>query len=156
MNKKIIISSGFLLLVDFISKILIDLNFNLNETKPIILNFFSITKVYNEGASWGILNGYRIALITIAIIVLVILIFYQRKFVENTRNIIAFSFLYSGILGNFIDRVIHGYVIDFLDFQIFNYDFPVFNFADICITLGIILLVVAILKKEDNNDYSSR
>ncbi len=156
MNKKIIIGSIFLLLIDVVSKILIDLNFNLNETKSIILNFFSITKVYNDGASWGIMNGYRYILIIIAIVMLVILIMYQKNFTKNIRNTLAFSFLYAGIVGNLIDRIIHGYVIDFLDFEIFKYDFPVFNFADICITFGIILLVIAILKKEDSNEVSSR
>ena len=67
----------------------------------------------------------------------------------------SFSFLYSGILGNLIDRVFRGYVIDFLDFNIFGYDYPVFNFADICIVFGIILMIIAIIKKEDLNENRS-
>lgn len=156
MNKKVILGSLFFLSIDIISKILININFNLNETKVMILNFFSITKVYNDGASWGLLNGLRISLILITAIMLVILIMYQKKFKNNLRNALAFSFLYGGIIGNLLDRLIYGYVIDFLDFVIFGYDFPVFNFADICITFGILLLIVAILKKEDNNEISSR
>lgn len=156
MKKKILISSVFLIAIDVISKLLIDYNFNLNETKPVILNFFSITKVYNAGASWGILNGARIALILVAIAVLVALIMYGRHFKENTRNTLAFGFLYAGIIGNLIDRTFYGYVIDFLDFQFGSYDFPVFNFADICITFGVLLLIIAIFKKEDSNDNCSR
>lgn len=156
MKKKIITLSLFLLFIDIITKILIDKSFNLMETRPIILNFFSITKVYNDGASWNILSGYRIILIIITLIVLISLLYYQNKFIYNTRNIISFSFLYSGIIGNLIDRILHGYVIDFLDFTIGNYDFPVFNFADICIVFGIILLIIAIYKKEDNNEVNNR
>ena len=156
MKKKIIFIGVFLLFVDRITKLLIDNCFNLMETKTIIINFFKVTKVYNDGASWNILSGHRMVLILLAIIMLGILIYYQNKFKMNNRNIFAFSMLYSGITGNLIDRVIYGYVIDFLDFTIFNYDFPVFNFADICIVIGVILLIIAILKKEDINEVSSR
>ena len=156
MKKKIIFIGVFLLFVDRITKLLIDNCFNLMETKTIIINFFKVTKVYNDGASWNILSGHRMILILLAIIMLGILIYYQNKFKMNNRNIFAFSMLYSGITGNLIDRVIYGYVIDFLDFTIFNYDFPVFNFADICIVIGVILLIIAILKKEDINEVSSR
>jgi len=156
MRKKIIIISILLLFVDIISKILININFNLLETKEIIVGFFSLTKVYNYGASWNLLSGYRIILIIISILVLLGLMYYQKSFINNKRNIIAFSLIYSGILGNLIDRVFRGYVIDFLDFNIFGYNYPVFNFADVFIVLGIILLMVAIIKKEDLNEVSSR
>ena len=64
--------------------------------------------------------------------------------------------LYAGIFGNFIDRLFHGYVIDFLDFKIFNYDFPIFNFADICIVVGTFLVIIAIFRGEDNENNSRR
>jgi len=156
MKKKIMFTGIFLLIIDIFTKLLIDNNFHFMETKPIIMNFFSITKVYNNGASWNILSGYRIPLIIISFIMLGILIYYQRKFKENTRNTIAFSMLFAGIIGNLIDRIVYGYVIDFLDFTIFGYDFPVFNFADICIVIGVLLLVIAIYKKEDINEVSGR
>ena len=84
------------------------------------------------------------------------LFIYGRTFKENTRNYIAFAMLYAGILGNFIDRLFRGYVIDFLDFKIFNYDFPVFNFADICIVVGTFLVIFAIFRGEDNENSSRR
>lgn len=156
MKKKIIILGIILLFVDLITKYLIDINFNLMETKELIVNFFSITKVYNYGASWNLLSGYRILLILITLVILVFLYYYESKFIVNKRNIIAFSLLYSGIIGNLINRVFQGYIIDFLDFNIFGYDYPVFNFADIYIVCGIFLLIIAILKKEDVNENSSR
>jgi len=156
MKKKIIILGIFLLIIDLITKYLVDVNFNLMETKEIITNFFSVTKVYNYGASWNILSGHRILLIIVTILILIALFYYDTKFIINTRNIIAFSLLYSGIIGNLIDRIVHGYVIDFLDFNIFGYNYPVFNFADICIVCGIILIGIAIIKKEDLNEASSK
>ena len=156
MKKKLIIFSVFFLLIDIIAKYLIDINFNVMETKEIINNFFSITKVYNYGASWNILNGYRIILIIITLIILTILYFYQKQFVVNNRNIIAFSLLYSGIIGNLIDRIFRGYVIDFFDFYIFGYNYPVFNIADICIVFGVFLLIIATIKKEDLNENRSK
>ena len=156
MRKKIIIYSIFLLIIDLVTKYLIDNFLNLMETNEIIANFFSITKVYNYGASWNILSGYRLLLIIITILILLALFYYETKFLVNKRNIVAFSLLYSGIIGNLINRIIHGYVIDFLDFNIFGYDYPVFNFADIFIVCGIFLLGVAIVKKEDLNEDSSK
>ena len=87
---------------------------------------------------------------------LALLVYYQTKFVLNNRNILAFGILYGGIIGNLIDRIFYGRVIDFLDFTIFGYDFPVFNFADICIVSGIFLIIIAIYKKEDINEVSSK
>lgn len=156
MKKKIIYIAFFALLIDIVSKIIIDNTFNYMETKPIIMNFFRVTKVYNTGASWNILSGYQIILIIITIVMLALLIYYQTKFILNTRNIFAFGLLYGGITGNLINRLLHGYVIDFLDFTIFGYDYPVFNFADIFIVVGIFLLIIAIYKKEDTHEVSSR
>ena len=156
MKKKIIIFTFIFLIIDIISKLIIDNNFILNKSLSIIPNFFYITKVYNEGASWSIMWGMQIVLIIISIIVLICLIYYQRKFILNNRNIIAFSLVYSGIIGNLLNRIVYGYVIDFLDFKIFSYDYPVFNIADTCIVLGIILLIIAIIKKEDENGISSK
>ncbi len=157
MNKKIVLGSLCLLIVDIVTKMLIDYNFSLMSRKDIIPNFFAITKVYNYGASWNILTGHVIILIAISILILFLLYLYHKKFLLNIRNIIAFSLLFGGILGNLLDRILYGYVIDFLDFNIFGYDYPVFNLADTFIVVGIILLIIAIYKKEDEYvSYSRR
>ena len=148
MKKKILIGSFSCLIIDLITKYLIDTYIHINEDIQIINNFFKINKVYNTGASFSILTDN--------IIFLIILLYYQNKFQENTRNMLAFSLLYGGILGNLFDRIFNGYVIDFLDFNFFGYDFPVFNMADIFIVMGIGLLIYAIWKKEDENETSSR
>ncbi len=156
MKKKIIIFSFIFLIIDLFTKYLVDISFNEMETKEIITNFFSLTKVYNYGASWNILEGQRILLITISIVILVSLIYYQTKFQINNRNIFAFSLVYGGIIGNLLNRIFLGYVIDFLDFNLLGYDYPVFNMADIYIFIGILLLIIAIIKKEDLNEVNSK
>lgn len=156
MKKKVIIYSFIIVIVDLISKLVIDKLLKINETISIINNFFSITKVFNRGASFSMFIGYRLLFILIGIIAIVILFKYLNNFKMNIRNIFAFSLLIGGIIGNLIDRVIYGYVIDFLDFNIFGYDAPIFNIADTCICVGAFLLFYAIMKREDINEIDSK
>lgn len=156
MKKKVLLYSIFLFLIDQISKFIFDKYFILNQSNRICEKFFYITLAHNEGVSFSMLQGSRIIIIIITILILIFLYKYQPKFKENTRNTIAFSLVYGGLLGNLFDRIIHGYVIDFLDFYIFSYDFPIFNIADICICFGIGLLIYAIYGGEDNEDNSKR
>lgn len=156
MKKKVIIYSFIIVIVDLISKLVIDKLLKINETISIINNFFSITKVFNRGASFSMFIGYRLLFILIGIITIVVLFKYLNNFKMNIRNIFAFSLLIGGIIGNLIDRVIYGYVIDFLDFNIFGYDAPIFNIADTCICIGAFLLFYAIMKREDINEIDSK
>lgn len=156
MKKKVIIYSFIIVIVDLISKLVIDKLLKINETISIINNFFSITKVFNRGASFSMFIGYRLLFILIGIITIVVLFKYLNNFKMNNRNIFAFSLLIGGIIGNLIDRVIYGYVIDFLDFNIFGYDAPIFNIADTCICIGAFLLFYAIMKREDINEIDSK
>ena len=156
MKKKVIIYSFIIVIVDLISKLVIDKLLKINETISIINNFFSITKVFNRGASFSMFIGYRLLFILIGIITIVVLFKYLNNFKVNIRNIFAFSLLIGGIIGNLIDRVIYGYVIDFLDFNIFGYDAPIFNIADTCICIGAFLLFYAIMKREDINEIDSK
>ncbi len=155
MKKKIIILALFFLLIDIITKLIIDKSFNLMETYSLIPNFFYLTKIYNYGASWNILSGHVILLVLVTFIMLGIIYFYQKSFLSNKRNNLAFALLYAGIIGNLLNRIIYGYVIDFLDFKIIGYNFPVFNIADIEIFMGIVLLIIAIYKKEDEYGNNS-
>lgn len=122
----------------------------LGENIEIIKNFFSITYVENDGAAFSILSGSRIFFILLGIGACLYII----KCSKNKQKIEQFCYylLISGILGNLIDRVINGYVIDYLDFYVFGYNFPVFNFADICITVGAaMLLVIEVLENGKNH-----
>lgn len=154
MNKKILIYASIILFLDQISKILVDLYLSINDSFPVIKNFFHITYINNYGAAFGILNNKLWLLIMFTLLAFFIIYRYINTFKINKRNEIAFSFLLGGILGNLIDRLFLGYIRDFLDFNIFGYNFPVFNLGDSFIFLGAILLIIAIYKGEDNANSS--
>ncbi|MGI6621746.1 MAG: signal peptidase II [Clostridiaceae bacterium] len=111
---------------------------------PIIKDFFYLTYLENRGAAFGILQNFRWVFIILTIAVVGGMIWY---FIKN-RNLVlrtSLAFIISGAVGNFIDRVLRGFVVDFLDFYPFGYDFPVFNVADICINIGVFLLIIYVL-----------
>ena len=146
--KKIIGISLIIIVLDIISKLLISMNMNLNSSITVITNFFNITYVHNYGAAFSILIGARIVLILISLIILYILYKYLKKEELNKYNNICYSFLIGGIIGNLIDRIIYGYVIDFLSFKIINYNFPIFNVADIFITLGTFMFLIRMVRSD--------
>ncbi len=154
MRKKIIIFSIMFLLIDQVSKIVLDNVLTLGKSISIFDKFLYITKVYNDGISFSMLTGKRWLIIICSILILVFLYFYMKKFKENKRNMIAFSLIFGGLFGNLIDRIIYGYVIDFIDFYIFNYNYPIFNLADSFICVGILILLYSIYLGEDNENSS--
>lgn len=155
MSKKIFIISLIIFILDQITKSLISTYLKLNESIEIIKDFFYIRYINNKGASWGILENNRILLIGLSIIAIIMIIRYSYSFKKTKLNTYGFGLLLGGILGNLSDRLIFGYVKDFLDFIIFRYDFPVFNIADISIVIGVVLLIISILKGEDKNGSKS-
>ena len=115
----------------------------INKNINIIPNFFNITYTENNGAAFGIGSTSFVLIISILIVIgLIILIIKERN---KITNFTPFILILSGSIGNLIDRIFKGYVIDFLDFNIFT--FPNFNIADICIVLGIFLLIYELIKK---------
>ena len=156
MKRRSLIIALLIIFIDQISKLTIDNSFLLGETFPVVKNFFYITKVYNVGASWSMFSGFINMLIIISIASFICFIYYQDMFKINFRNILAFGLIYGGLFGNLIDRLDRGAVIDFLHFKFGTYDFPIFNFADISLVLGFILLVVSLWKGDDKNGPKSR
>lgn len=141
--KKIIIISGVLLILDIVIKLLVSNLINLNSSIVLINNFLSLTYVRNIGAAWSILEGKQILLIVISMLFLILFMFYiGRRECYTKLEIISYSMIISGTLGNMIDRIIYGYVIDYIDILILGYNFPIFNLADTCIVIGIMLLLI--------------
>ena len=156
MNRKIFAVSVITLLFDQVTKILISTFIGINGKMNLIKNFFSIHCIENYGAAWSLFNYKVEILIMASIVALIILARYMYNFQTNKRNNLAFGFLIGGIFGNLIDRIFLGYVRDFLSFQFGHYQYPIFNFADIAIVLGVFLLTIAILKGEDKNENRSK
>ena len=152
-----IIISIILLCIDQISKLLVVNLLTKTDSITIIKNFFYLTYINNDGAAFSILVGKRIFLILIAVLVIVMLISYIKKNnIQNKLELVSISLIIGGSLGNLMDRVIRGYVIDFLDFKIFNYNFPIFNLADTFIVIGVILLLLKEIRKENNLDSRNK
>jgi signal peptidase II len=129
-------------------------------------NVFHLAYVENRGAAFGILQNQRVFLVIIPCLVLVGIIWYWRQIPENKWGFLskwALILIISGAIGNLIDRLYLGFVVDYLYVALI--DFPVFNFADICVVVGVALLIPALFlgdltnekqKKDDENDKRDR
>lgn len=151
MKKRYSLLALFIILVIFIdqiSKVLITKNIELYDKIILIPNFFSLTYTKNFGAAFGLLEGKRILFIIMSLLVLAYLIYELIKNKEKKLYLFSLTLIIGGIIGNFIDRLAFGYVRDFLDFKIFNYDFAVFNFADSFIVIGVIMLIISMILEE--------
>lgn len=121
--------------------------FELYESKTIIDSFFSLTYAQNFGAGFSIMQNART---TFLIITPICLIGFTYLFIKSNDKLskTALLLMISGTIGNFIDRIVRIYVVDFLDFIIFGWDFPIFNVADIFLTIGVCLYIIALIKEE--------
>ncbi|UQS85370.1 signal peptidase II [Apilactobacillus apisilvae] len=140
---------GMLLLIgaDQWTKYLVSTNISEGSVNTLIPGILSITNLHNNGAAWSILEGQQWLFTLISIFAIVLVSYFMYKL--RTKKLYEFSLLIllSGIIGNFIDRLFQGYVVDMIQLDFIN--FPIFNFADSCITVGIIILFIAILRDGD-------
>jgi signal peptidase II len=133
---------------DQLSKSIIINKLSLHQSTPLIKGIFHLTLVYNRGAAFGILKN-QAPLFIITSLVAVVLIYLNYKKNREKKSFsydLSLALILAGALGNLIDRLFLGYVIDFLDFRIW----PVFNIADSAITAGAFLLAYLMLKQKQN------
>lgn len=136
----------FILFIDQLSKFIVSNTLLLNQPNPVIKSVFAITLVHNRGAAFGMMKGQTILFIATSICA-IILIYRSLKINKHgatSLNSVALALILAGALGNLIDRLFFGYVIDFFDFHIW----PVFNIADSSITIGAVLFGWHILSSE--------
>lgn len=135
------------LFTDQLAKLLAARNLLLNQSVPLIKGIFHLTLIHNRGAAFGILKNHTPLFIFISILAVILISFtiQNNKSQKYSFYNISLTLILSGALGNLIDRLRLGYVIDFLDFRIW----PVFNVADSAITIGAILLGYSILKNTE-------
>ncbi|MCO7128113.1 signal peptidase II [Sporolactobacillus shoreicorticis] len=142
------------LLIDQLSKYLVVHNMALGESTPIIPGFFYWTSVRNNGAAWSMLEGQFIFFFIITVIVLAVVVYYMQKLGRKQPLLgISLGIIMGGTLGNFVDRLFRGEVVDFIHFYIVRYSFPVFNLADSSLFIGVVLLIIYLFldgKKENN------
>lgn len=139
--------SSALIVIDQYTKFMVTLHIPLNYSVKVVDGFFNLTHIRNSGVAFGIfsdqhseLKPYLLIFISIIAIMAILIIFHQtgkNKKMAQTGLVLVFS----GAIGNLIDRVLHKEVIDFIDFFIHNNHWPAFNIADSCITIGVMLMV---------------
>ena len=144
------------LLLDQWTKIVVERQFVLGESRPVWEPFFSLTFVRNERAAWSILSGHGWFLLLVAGVVTLGVIWYFRRLAEGyAERYFALLLVLGGVVGNSIDRIWRGAVVDFFDFHWYDkFRWPVFNVADIAICIGVGLFVLSTLlrpsgKKEE-------
>lgn len=142
---------GFLaIILDQLVKIYVVSNMKLGESIPVVQDIFHLTYVLNPGAAFGILENQRWFFIAICVAILLgVAIFYKSIRRECAMFRYGLGLLLGGAVGNLIDRIQNGLVVDFLDFRIW----PVFNIADIAICVGAVMLVVSLLNESWQDEH---
>ena len=138
------------LLLDQVTKYIIEANLSLEASIEVIPGFFRLLYVRNTGAAWSLFAGSGMTFFYVITIValIVLFLFYRACEERDVWNRIALALMMSGALGNLIDRICFQYVRDFLHFNFFGYDFPVFNIADSVLCIGVFLIIVAFVLEE--------
>lgn len=131
-----------ILVVDLVTKYVFDARLADGESIKVIPGLFNFKLVHNVGAAWGILAGRQVFLIAISLVFLAIFIFYYTKEKNKTWLLnVTMGFLIGGCIGNLFDRIFIGYVRDFIQFAFWQ-SFPIFNFADAFLCIGVVLFVI--------------
>ena len=135
-----------LVILDQITKALVINFFDLYDS-VVLLPIVNLTFVVNYGFAFGLLNNPYINQILVSLVILAIIIYFLYLLIKTQDKIfqLTLTLILAGALGNFIDRIFRGFVIDFIDIYIGKYHWPAFNIADSCITLGFVVLMINIL-----------
>jgi signal peptidase II len=154
---------GLIVVSDQLTKMWVVESFAMHQTTPVIPGFFNLTLLHNTGAAFGILSGLpplwrQIFFVSIAGVALLVMVLMQRKMGgQNPLYAVSFGLISGGAIGNVIDRLRFGAVVDFLDFHISEYHWPAFNVADSGITVGVglFLLTQFFEERQKKNALSS-
>lgn len=149
MKKWWLLIAPVVLIIDQVTKIIAMNSLAPNESITIIPNFFWIRYMLNYGVGFSLFEGHAFWFGIFGLVVSVALLVYAFK-VKHTVEMIGIALIFAGTLGNVIDRLYFGYVRDMLSFNIFGYMFPIFNVADMALTIGVgfLLLEYIILEKK--------
>ena len=151
-----------IVLLDQATKMIVDRMLPLHQSVPVVENFFSLTYIRNTGAAFGLLaeanelfrRGFLIAFSLAAIGFIILML---RRLSESEKALtVALGFILGGAVGNLIDRLIYGEVIDFLDFYWSGYHWPAFNVADSFITVGVLLIMYRLATSKDADPFAPR
>ncbi|HFI0578917.1 TPA: signal peptidase II [Streptococcus suis] len=147
-----IVAAG-LIVLDQLVKAWTVANIALDTVEPFLPGFMSLAYLRNYGAAWSILQNQQWFFTIVTIAAVTALIWYYIKQIQgNIWTLFSLSLMIAGALGNFIDRIRLGYVVDMFHLDFIS--FPVFNVADICLSVGVGILFICIMKEESNGSKS--
>jgi len=143
MNKNILFFTiaFFVVLFDQLTKYFVRQKLVFGKSIPVLDHIIYLTYIKNRGAAFGILQNGRILFIVIGVVSLLIILYFFHFFTSSNPLLIGGSLLFGGIIGNLLDRIFLGYVTDFMHFRFW----PVFNIADSCVDVGLLIVVVYLL-----------
>ena len=150
-----------IVVVDQLTKAIVDLTMPLHHSIPIIDGFFDLTYIRNTGAAFGVLAGrhesFRLPfLVGVSILAIgIILVMLKRLRAGETGLTTALAFILGGAVGNLIDRIVHGEVIDFLDVHWSGYHWPAFNVADSGITIGVAITLFYLITAKSDDPFAT-
>ena len=154
MRKKTLIVAIIVFLLDFVSKFFIFKFLPHDLKRYIINNFFAIYPIRNYGAAFSLFSDSNLLLISISVIILIYLLVLINKQKDKLINYLSYGLLIGGLFGNLYDRLIYKYVRDFISFTFFDWEFAIFNVADIAICIGVGLILIQSLFKEKKHENS--
>lgn len=147
-----IIAFGIIIL-DQLTKWLVVRNMEVRESIPIVENIIHLTSHRNAGAAFGILQGQMWLFYVATVAVVAVIIYMIQTQLEGSRWYgTALGLILGGAIGNFIDRLLEGAVVDFIDVYIFTYNFPIFNVADISLVTGVIMVIIHVFLEEKRQE----
>lgn len=150
-----------ILVLDQATKLIVDRSMPLYHSIPLIDNFFNLTYIRNTGAAFGIFAGSaeifrRPFLIVVSIVAIIFIVNMLRRLpARETGLSTALAFILGGAIGNLIDRLIYGEVIDFLDFHWSGYHWPAFNVADSFITVGVAITIFYLVRAKGEDPFAA-
>jgi len=161
-TKLVLVWLAIILISDQLTKFIVDQSMPLHHSIPVIDNFFNLTYIRNTGAAFGFLAGSAAAfrlpfLIVFSLVAIGFVVAMLRRLPERETGLItALVFILGGAIGNLIDRLAYGEVIDFLDFYWGRYHWPAFNVADSFISVGVCITVFYLVKAKGEDPFARR
>jgi signal peptidase II len=161
-SKLVLAGVGFIVITDQLTKVIVDQTMPLHHSIPVIDGFFNLTYIRNTGAAFGIFAGSAAAfrlpfLVLFSVLAIGFILMMLRRLPDTETGLItALAFILGGAIGNLIDRVAYGEVIDFLDFYWSGYHWPAFNLADSFITVGVLITVYYLVKAKGKDPFAAK
>jgi signal peptidase II len=160
-STRIVVLVAVIVAFDQLTKFIVDRSMPLHHSIPIIEGFFSLTYVRNTGAAFGIFAGSaelfrRPFLILVSVVAIGFIVVMLKRLRDSEKWLVtALAFILGGAIGNLIDRVLYGEVIDFLDCFWGSYHWPAFNVADSFITVGVTITLFILIKAKDRDPFAA-